>query len=330
MSRILRIAIYSTLALLFIFLAGNRVSQAISGALPDSSGVHQLAALPPAGEGQEVPVKDQPNTASLDGLVWNDLNRNGLQDLEEPGIRDVVVNLLTSTRTMASTTTTDKNGAFRFHNLAPGDYFVSVVPPTGFVLSLQDQGENELVDSDPDPATAESQPVTLVAGENGLVWTAGVYDPAALPPPDPGTVQPPPTDIEVCTAGVYSLGGVSTLEVNQLAPDYCVHAFLWNHGFAIGRIPGGAGNILAEVTFVEFFYQGNLVYSYDVPGQTDSIQVCYNTFGRDAQIYFFDFYGPRFGQRTGQPAWVPLETTIEDGIACAVAQTSGAYALIGK
>ena len=44
-----------------------------------------------------------------------------------------------------------------------------------------------------------------------------------------------------------------------------MRAYLWNHGFAIGQIPGGAGRILADVTFVEFFYQGTFVYQYTAP-----------------------------------------------------------------
>jgi hypothetical protein len=234
---------------------------------------------------------------------------------------------------MTSTTKTNGNGAYQFKDLAPGDYFVTLVPPAGFVFSPRDQGVNELVDSDNDTTTAETVPVTLVAGENGLVFTTGVYSPTAVVQPDPGTVKPPPADINVCGPGTFSLGGISTLQVSQLAAGYCLHAFLWNHGFAIGRIPDGAGTILSEVTWVEVFYQNNLVYKYDVPGQTDSIQVCYAVPSgkKTVQIYFFDHYGPRFGQpHSGQPSWVPLPTTIQNGIACATAQTSGAYALIGK
>ncbi|MGE5461999.1 MAG: SdrD B-like domain-containing protein, partial [Syntrophothermus sp.] len=269
--------------------------------------------------------------AAFDGLVWDDYNRNGLQDLNEPGLPNVTVSLFNSAKTGIGVTLSDGNGAYRFQHLVPGDYYLAVAAPVGYVFSPQNQGENELVDSDTDPVAALTSLVTLVAGENGLVWTTGVYSPTAAIQPDPGTVKPPPADIKVCVAGMYSLGGISTLQVKQLAMDYCLHAFLWKHGFAIGRIPGGAGRILADVTFIEFYYKDLLTYKYDVSGETDSIRVCYAVpVGKKAQIYFMDFYGPRFGQRTGQPSWVPLETTIQDGIACAVAQTSGAYALIGK
>jgi len=278
------------------------------------------------------PTQAQAATASLDGLVWNDLDRNGIQSLNEAGVPNVAVTLITAAGNVAGTATTDSNGAYHFQDLTPGAYFVTLLPPPGFVFSPQDQGQNDLVDSDTDPQTTQTVPVPLVPGENGLVFTTGIYSPTATISPEPGTVRPPADNIYVCAAGTYSLGGIATLQVNQLAPDYCLHAFLWNNAFAIGRIPGGAGRILSDVTFLEIYYQNTFTYQYDVPGQTKSIQVCYAVpNGMQAQIYFFDHYGPRFGHpHQGQPSWEPLETTIQNGIACAVAQTSGAYALIGK
>jgi hypothetical protein len=334
-----RIAILGVVAVLFAFLARDRVSRAIGDTAREGNGPKQTqnqplqlpAAPEPVVQAESASPQNQSSQATVEGLVWNDLNRDGLQDLRETGIRNVTVNLYNSARALVGTATTNGNGVFRFQDLPPGDYFVSILPPEGFVFSPKDQGENELVDSDADPATAETMPVTLVAGENDLAWTTGLYSPTAAVQPEPGTVQPPPTNIDVCDPGTYSLGAISTLRVNRLAADYCLRAYLWNNGFAIGRIPGGAGRILAEVTFVEFFYQDRFVYKYDVPTETDSIQVCYFVpLGMQAQIYFWDFYGARFGERRGKPAWEPLQTTVTNNIACAVAQTSGAYALIGK
>ena len=147
--------------------------------------------------------------------------------------------------------------------------------------------------------------------------------------PDDGTVKPPPPKIETCEEGIHSVGGVSTLEVSNLAPGYCLAAFLRNHAFALGRIPDGAGGVLAPITFLRVFYHGRLVYR--LPEEDGQVEICYAVPpGMTAQIYFFDFYGPRFGERSGQPAWEPLETTVNGGVACAAAQTTGAYALIGQ
>ena len=169
------------------------------------------------------------------------------------------------------------------------------------------------------------------AGPAAGIEQAGLAQDQAVPPldkPDPGSVKPPPAELVVCEDGVYSVGGVSTLEVQNLAPGYCLAAFLRNHAFALGRIPDGAGEVLAHITFLRVFHHGRLVH--DLPVEDGRVQICYAVPpGKSVQIYFFDFYGPRFGERTGQPSWEPLDTTVENGTACAAAQTSGAYALIG-
>jgi hypothetical protein len=267
--------------------------------------------------------------AKLSGFVWNDRDRDGLQDVGEAGIANVKVNLYDQAKKLVNTVFTDAKGHYQFDGLAPADYFVDFVPPTGFVFSPENQGQDDALDSDADPITGETVPVQLVAGDNTLKWDVGLYRSAPVAPDKPGTVKPPPAEVTICEDGIDSVGGVSTLEVNSLAPGYCLAAFLRNHGFALGRIPDGAGKVLANITFLRVFYHGALVY--ELPTADGNVQICYAVpAGKQAQIYFFDFYGPRFGQNHGQPEWQPLETTVDNGVACATAQKSGAYALIGQ
>jgi hypothetical protein len=172
---------------------------------------------------------------------------------------------------------------------------------------------------------------TLLPGDNGLVWTVGIYSPTEALQEEPGTVQPPVTDLLICAPGIYPLGGISTLRVAKLDGNYCLHAFLWNNGFEIARILDNAGSILSETTFIEVYRQNSFVNKYDVTGETDSIQICYAVpVGQQAQLYFFNYYGPTFRTQSSQLIWELLPTTTTNGIACAVAQTSGAYALIGN
>lgn len=164
------------------------------------------------------------------------------------------------------------------------------------------------------------------AGQSGLEQEQSSD---SLGNPKPGTVKPPPAELTICGEGIYSVGGVSTLEVTDLAPGYCLEAFLRNHAFALGRIPDGSGKVLAQITFLRVFYHSTLVS--ELPTEDGKVQICYAVPpGKNAKIYFFNFYGARFGERTGQPAWELLETTVENNIACAAAQTTGAYGLIGN
>src|SRR5690606_22512049 len=113
------------------------------------------------------------------------------------------------------------------------------------------------------------------------------------------TVKPPPPHILRCVSGIGSLSGVSTLSVRDLATGYCLAGFLRDHTFALGQIPPGAGQFLADITFLRIFYYGKLVS--DLPEEDGRVRVCYAVPpGKQAQIYFIDFYG---SQPNGQSSW---------------------------
>ena len=120
-----------------------------------------------------------PVTASIGDKVWEDMNYNGLQDAGEAGIKGVTVKLLNSAGTVVATATTDANGNYLFSNVAPGDYKVQVVTPTGYYITKQNQGTNDAVDSDID-ATGKTALVTLSAGENERSVDAGLYRKASI------------------------------------------------------------------------------------------------------------------------------------------------------
>lgn len=56
--------------------------------------------------------------------VWKDLDRDGVQDVGEPGIQGVTVTLLNSAGVAIGTTMTDATGYYSFIELQPGTYAV--------------------------------------------------------------------------------------------------------------------------------------------------------------------------------------------------------------
>lgn len=116
--------------------------------------------------------------ASLGDFVWHDLDGDGLQDPGEPGLAGVVTRLHSAAGTLLASTQTAADGTYRFADLAPGDYVVEVVAPPGFAFTLADQGANDARDSDPDPTSGRTVPITVATGDQSTV-DAGLVQPLA-------------------------------------------------------------------------------------------------------------------------------------------------------
>ncbi|WP_298816691.1 SdrD B-like domain-containing protein, partial [uncultured Chloroflexus sp.] len=121
--------------------------------------------------------------ASVGDRVWLDLNGNGAQDDGESGIAGVTVTLVGSTgagETVNLTTTTDSNGRYRFENLVPGTYQITLDVPGGYAVTGRDRGSDNAIDSDFDPLSGSTTTFTLTSGASDLTWDAGLYQPASI------------------------------------------------------------------------------------------------------------------------------------------------------
>ncbi|MDD2836554.1 MAG: SdrD B-like domain-containing protein, partial [Methanothrix sp.] len=117
--------------------------------------------------------------ASLGDTVWLDINGNGIQDQNEPGIAGVVVNLYRSDDTLVKTTSTDANGYYDFTELDAGTYYLIFSPPQGYAFTTLGQGSDPAKDSNAD-LSGRTAPVTLTTGMNDPTIDAGVTMPASL------------------------------------------------------------------------------------------------------------------------------------------------------
>ena len=123
--------------------------------------------------------------ASVGDYTWMDVNRDGVQDADEPALPGVSVTLTRadgSAVTDASgnpvaAVTTDANGKYVFENLLPGDYKVSFQAPAGFEATTSEAGDDRAADSN-----GASASVTLVQGQTddtidfGAVGTGVIGD----------------------------------------------------------------------------------------------------------------------------------------------------------
>jgi len=122
--------------------------------------------------------------ASIGDQVWHDLNQDGIQDSDEPGVADVSITLFSAvSRQQMATTQSDAMGRYAFENLTPGDYYVVVEPPTGFQLTQSHVGEagsDPSNDSDADPLSGQTPPVSIGSGIAYENLDLGLYQPSAI------------------------------------------------------------------------------------------------------------------------------------------------------
>ena len=123
--------------------------------------------------------------ASVGDYTWMDVNRDGLQDADEPALPGVTVTLTRadgSAVTDASgnpvaAVTTDANGKYVFENLLPGEYKVSFQAPAGYEATTSEAGDDRAADSN-----GASASVTLAQGQTddtidfGAVGTGVIGD----------------------------------------------------------------------------------------------------------------------------------------------------------
>lgn len=96
----------------------------------------------------------EPLRANVGNFVWEDFDRDGIQDAGEPGLAGVTLQLWNSSMTqLFDSTTTNANGNYTLVSPEPGDYRVRVLVPAGFSLSPKDQGGSDTADSDFNPVS---------------------------------------------------------------------------------------------------------------------------------------------------------------------------------
>ena len=116
------------------------------------------------------------------GTTFEDLDGDGIQDIDEPGIPGVNVILMDCNGTTIATTTTDPDGNYSFGNLLLGNYQIRFDISTNtnnidnYRPSLAGQGTNPALDSDINPNTSTTDCLPFDPA-NGVDIDAGFSQP---------------------------------------------------------------------------------------------------------------------------------------------------------
>ena len=123
--------------------------------------------------------------ASVGDYTWMDVNRDGIQDGDEPALPGVTVTLTyedgsavtDASGNVVTAKTSDANGKYSFENLLPGGYKVSFQAPAGYEATTSEAGDDRAADSN-----GASASVTVAQGQTddmidfGAVGTGVIGD----------------------------------------------------------------------------------------------------------------------------------------------------------
>jgi protocatechuate 3,4-dioxygenase beta subunit len=117
--------------------------------------------------------------ASVHGTVYHDFNDNGVQDSDEEGISDVLIQLFDTDGELVSEMRTDANGDYWFTDLAPGEYKIRQTQPDGFFDAQEALGTVDGLDRGSHPEN-DVFCVHLEPGDRGINYDFGELIPAEI------------------------------------------------------------------------------------------------------------------------------------------------------
>ncbi|MTV19407.1 SdrD B-like domain-containing protein [Staphylococcus delphini] len=119
---------------------------------------------------------------NLGDKVWEDLNKDGIQNSNEPGIGGVTVTLTKEDGTTV-TTTTDDNGNYKFTELPNGEYTVTFETPKGYEATKTNVGDDAL---DSDGQTVK----VIINNKDDMTIDSGFHKPTPEEPMKPTPEKP--------------------------------------------------------------------------------------------------------------------------------------------
>ncbi len=148
---------------------------------------------------------------NIGDFVWYDYDQDGIQDINEPGVLGVTVNLIsagsdgvfnTADDMIVATDVTDNLGQYLFECVEPGDYIIEFLPitlPDNTTFTNQDAGDNDALDSDANPSTGQTDVFTVTEGQgDDLSFDAGIIPSDCINVDDGGEIC---CDQVLCGAG---------------------------------------------------------------------------------------------------------------------------------
>jgi hypothetical protein len=178
-----------------------------------------------------------------------------------------------------------------------------------------------------DTATdAGTQQDTFTGGGGGVGSPGGTVKPPSLPVLGGGTGG------RITESGTYNIGGLCSLIVDYHIPDLSNEVHVEENVEISANVPfpDNQGLLYLPGCHVFHFKENNLRTDTNVNADEGKWKICFAAVPNKETTIFF-YYAKDETPGSALPDWAPLETTIENGMACAPATDhTGVYAPVGK
>lgn len=227
------------------------------------------------------------SAATISGVVWNDANKDGLQDVAEVGIPAVSLQLLAAgTSTTIDTVVSGTDGAYQFTGVAVGNYEVQMILPAynlnvDYIISLRNIGVDDSIDNDFHAVTAISPVIKITdAGASTTSIDAGLsipYDTVSYSVADNGSTSNADTIYRHSSISNTwtQIGATGTFDIEAIANDPQNPILYGANGDIIGTfdvasgIFTGIGSAIGTIDGPEGPHNVDDIdgLTFDVPGQ---------------------------------------------------------------
>ena len=230
----------------------------------DGGGGAHIVRIEPGGVVEGRDFGNHPQSGSVHGRKWNDLDRDGEQDPDEPGLPGVTIyvdrnnngQLDPGERRMVTmeddpVTDFDEAGLYWLDGLPPGRHVIREVVPDGFVQTFPPRvavlpGDGHEPDEGPSSVDPDQIVVTLAAGEVFETQVSWSFEPFCVRPFEVDVVASDPDVSFENLTGVLinSCGGdVSTFDVRMIGDGL-------NHLFELQFVDAEFGGVLDTIPVV--------------------------------------------------------------------------------
>ncbi|MFM2338331.1 MAG: hypothetical protein RL115_1524, partial [Bacteroidota bacterium] len=117
------------------------------------------------------------NLVLLGDRVWRDDNKDGIQDISEPGVAGITVTLFNNAGAMVGATVTDGYGNYFFDNLPAGTYQVGFTAPPNYAFTTQTNNTDNTVLTGGATAANGSDVNSFTGRTANIVLTLAEYEP---------------------------------------------------------------------------------------------------------------------------------------------------------